>query len=72
VHELITEKTVGGDAKRNDFFFEEPSVDPEFRATEAHYKKTQSYKNLRLTRGHMAAAGNYYRSQREKDSTVLK
>lgn len=70
VHELISQKTVHGDAKRNDRFFEETQVSSRFRATDDHYKKTQSYKQLNINRGHMAAAGNYYRSQLDKDNTV--
>lgn len=70
VEETLTQASKSGKAERSNVFFEEPQVPEEYRAKEEHFKKTQAYKKLNLSRGHMAAAGNYNFDQRFKDNSV--
>jgi DNA/RNA endonuclease G (NUC1) len=61
---------ISGSAKRSKSFFKDPNIKPDkFAADNDHFLKSGAYRNLELTRGHMAAAANYSGNQDYKSST---
>ena len=70
VHERVTKSLADGDAPRRSTFFPEESIEPQFRVTHDHFRKSQAYKLFGFTRGHMAAAGNFSGNKDAKFQTV--